>query len=96
MPPKSRDEYLKSVSEQQRKSRFKTESWPRRVLRASLPVIGQAFALYAGIAGALVTLVVLWLLVGVPPKLATMIGLGAGIAIAFGWRFLFDWFEEKV
>lgn len=87
--------HLDSISQRQRKDRSRAESWPRRIVRASLPVLGQEFALPAGITGALVTFGVLWLVFGVPSKLATTIGLGAGIVIGFGWSFLFSWFEER-
>jgi hypothetical protein len=89
-------QHLDAISQRQRKARFRAESWPRRIIRGSIPVIGQEFALYAGIIGAVITVAVLWLLVGMPSKLATMIGLGAGIAVGFGWSFLFGWFEAKI
>lgn len=96
MPSDDRRRHLDAISQRQRKARFRAESWPRRILRGGIPLIGQEFALYAGIVGAVITVVVLWLLVGMPSKHATVIGLGAGIAIGFGWSFLFSSLEEKL
>ncbi|GEM_PF-5646095 len=95
MPAKTRDEYLNSVSEQQRKSRVASASWPRRIAQFVAYVAGEA-AVSVGILAGLIAALVLCLGMGMQIKIAALIGLGIAVMIAILWTYGFGKIQERI